>query len=144
MDINVLTIFLTGLTGLIAGVVGAWVSLRRLPIERTTAEANAAKTMAAAAHDMITSLRAEVDRLEIKVEGLEKRDRTHIHQIETLRNDLLDATRRIRNLEDENQKLRQVNHELVNRLVEETEKRQALEAKLDKLIKNGGGGGGSV
>jgi len=140
LDINLLTLLIGAIAGAIVSILGAIVALRRLPMERKTAEAEAVASLAKTYSELVCTLRDELVRLELKIEDLEKRDRILIQDVERLRNDLLAANKRIRKLEAENQQLREVNHDLVIQLANEQEKRKGLEEKLDTLIENGQGG----
>jgi len=149
LDINIITPLLAAIAGVIAGVAGAVVSLRRLPIERRTAETEANAALAKTYSDLVCDLRDELTRvhteqrqLRNRIVELEKRDRAHLDQIDMLRKDLLDEIKLRRKTETKVEQLTQLNHDLVNRLAESDEKRRLLEEKLDNLIKNGQGGQG--
>lgn len=121
------------------GITTTYISLRRLPMERKTANATAAATLTGAATDLIYGLQEEMSRLEEKVTRLEKADRDLRDEITTLRADLRREVESKQKLSKEVAALTKQNVKLVEELHQEREKRRRLEEKLDAYVDGEGG-----
>ena len=180
MDLNLLIPLITAaLAGGLTGILGAVVAIRRLPIEQKKADIDGAVQLTGAAMGVVKQVRDDLIRTEETNAAIKEEQRETKKELRALRtdfnrqrDDLIQANKKIRHMEGEDQKLRdrvtqletekqqlmEMYQQAVDQLVEEQdkrrefeakldeekEKRKLLEGKLDELIKNGQGGQGGA
>ena len=112
-------ILLTAIVGAVSALIGAFIAVRKFPIERKQTEATTAATLTGAAGGLVDDLWAELERLRQRVDTyeaailtLQERDREKERQIADFEERLSLAQARIKELETQNKALQQENEEL--------------------------------